>query len=179
MLSLISAPIIMPVISEQARSIDPADLESPRTGDNRIIIPKIGVNIPYGTNGDVSLDSGALWRYPDRGSPETGGNFIVAAHRFTLAATPAQTAVKSPFYHIDKLDIGDEIVVDYDGKRYGYTVATIADVPPDGVEVEAPSDTAKLTLYSCSLEGPEADRIVLTGSPMGEVTAAPGDANRG
>ncbi|PID31283.1 sortase [Candidatus Saccharibacteria bacterium] len=168
LLSLVSAPMLLPVVSSQARSIDPSTLESPRTNDNRIIIPRIGVNIPYGAE-DSSLETGALWRYPDRGSPEQGGNFILAAHRFTLAPTPQQTALRSPFYHIDKVQVGDNVVVDFNGKRYGYEINEIKTVQPSQVEVEAPSDTAKITLYSCGLDGAEGDRIVLVGSPIGEV----------
>ena len=168
LLSLITAPLILPYV-ENNQTIDLAAIESPTVSNNRIIIPKIGVDIPYG-EGEVALDHGAQWRYPERGNPEDGGNFIIAAHRFALAATPQATLVKSPFYHIDKLAIGDEIVADYNGKRYGYKVERIYDVKPTQVEIEAPSDTAKLTLYTCTLGGSSDGRVVIEASPLGEVT---------
>lgn len=166
--SLVTAPVIMPALNI-VKPIDPAQLAKPDVKDNRIIIPKIGVNIAYG-KGKYALDHGAEWRYPERGDPVDGGNFIIAAHRFTLAATPAEVAVKSPFYHIDKLTKGDQIIIDYDGKRYGYTIDQTLQVAPDQVEIEDKSDTPKLTLYSCTLGGSRDGRLVLVASPMGEVT---------
>ena len=91
-LSLAAAPTIAPYIGLQ--QIDASALEAPSSTDNRVIIPKIGVDIAYGTDGKAALDRGAWWRYPDRGNPDKGGNFIIAAHRFSLAATPQETVVQ-------------------------------------------------------------------------------------
>lgn len=173
MLMLVTAPVVMPAV----KPIDPAALASPQVKDNRVIIPKIGVNIAYG-EGEASLDSGAWWRHPDRGNPVDGGNFILAAHRFEIQPTPQATWEKSPFYHIEKLAVGDEIIIDYEGKRYGYEIDNVNTVKPTQVEVEAPSETAKLTLYSCGLGGASVDRIVLTGKPLGEVTLNSENATR-
>jgi sortase A len=145
-------------------------IPKPAVGENRIIIPQIGVNIPYGTNGKASLDSGAWWRYPERGDPVKGGNFIIAAHRFSIQLTPHETAVKSPFYHLDKLKVGDPIIVDFEGKRYGYKISKTYTVKPNQIEIEAPSDKPKMTLYSCELGGSEAGRTVFNADPMGEIT---------
>lgn len=165
-LSLVSAPVLMPLLP--SNTLDPAAIAQPEEQRNRIIIPKIGVDIPY-AQGEAALDSGAWWRHPDRGNPVDGGNFILAAHRFEIRPTPTDTWRKSPFYRIDKLQVDDEIIVDYNGTRYGYKVASITDVKPTQVEIEAPSDEAKLTLYSCGLGGADVDRIVLTANPLGEV----------
>lgn len=145
-------------------------IPKPKVGENRIIIPQIGVNIPYGTNGKASLDTGAWWRYPERGDPVKGGNFIIAAHRFSIQLTPHETAAKSPFYHLDKLKVGDPIVVDFEGKRYGYKINKAYTVKPTQVEIEAPSEKPKMTLYSCELGGSEAGRTVFDAEPMGEIT---------
>jgi sortase A len=167
LLTLVGAPVIMPYV--MSSSIDPAKLESPKQNDNRIIIPKIGVNISYG-EGEKSLNNGAWWRYPERGNPEKGGNFILAAHRFEIQPTPQATWEKSPFYRIEQLSIGDEVIVDYNGKRYGYKIDERKDVKPDQIEIEAASQTPKLTLYSCTLGGAKDGRIVLIAKPLGEVT---------
>ena len=169
-LSLVTAPIVMPALNV-IKPIDPKTLAKPDVKDNRIIIPKIGVNIAYG-KGKYALDHGAEWRKPENGNPVDGGNFIIAAHRFTLAATPADVAIKSPFYHIDKLAKGDKIIIDYDGKRYGYTVDETRQVAPDQVEIEDKSETAKMTLYSCTLGGSRDGRLVIIAAPLGEVTVS-------
>lgn len=172
MVSLITAPVVLPAL-QIVKPIKPEELPKPVVKNNRIIIPKIGVNITYG-KGQVALDNGAEWRVPENGNPETGGNFVIAAHRFYLAPTPTETVRKSPFYHIDKMAIGDQIIIDYNGKRYGYRISEITSVKPDQVEIEERGDTDKLTLYSCSLGGARDGRIVLIGTPLGEVTVSSG-----
>lgn len=149
--------------------INPEALASPDETGNRIVIPKIGVDIEYGP-GEIALDNGAQWRWPERGNPRDGGNFIIAAHRFTLAATPQQTVRQSPFYHVDKLEVGDQLIVDYEGKRYGYEITELTDVTPNQVEIEAPTTEDRLTLYSCGLGGADDMRLVVFAKPLGEVS---------
>jgi sortase A len=152
-----------------SKPLDVKAMGTPKVGVNKIMIPGIGVDVPYGTNGMASLDSGAWWRFPERGDPVKGGNFIIAAHRFSIQLTPRETAIKSPFYHLDKVKVGDPIVIDFEGKRYGYKVSKEYSVKPTQTEIEAPSDKPKLTLYSCELGGSDAGRVVFEAEPMGEI----------
>lgn len=168
-LSLTLAPTAAPLIARKPITV--SALPAPAKAENRIVIPKLGVNIPYGT-GEASLDRGAQWRYPERGDPSKGGNFIIAAHRFSIQPTPMGTIEKSPFYSIDQLVVGDKIIVDYEGVRYGYQINKTFDVKADQTEIEAQSDTAKLTLYSCELGGSKAGRVVINATPMGKVDIA-------
>ena len=85
---------------------------------NRVVIEKINVDIPFHTGGAEALEKGAWHRFPERGDPEKGGNFILSAHRFQLGITPQQTRAKSPFYKLDQLNIGDEIKIVFDKKEY-------------------------------------------------------------
>lgn len=165
-LSLVFAPAVAPMISH--KSIDVKKLPAPAAKDDRIVIPKIGVNIHYAP-GAAALNAGAEWRYPERGNPEKGGNFIIAAHRLTVQPTPWATVEKSPFYNIDKLAIGDKIIIDYSGTRYGYNISKIFNVTPNQVEIEAPSETPELTLYSCDITGSATGRVVIVADPMGKV----------
>jgi sortase A len=166
LLLLVASPSLAPLIT--MKPIEVRSLPAPQATDNRVIIPKIGVNIPY-DKGAASLDRGAEWRYPERGNPEKGGNFIIAAHRFSIQPTPQGTIEKSPFYHIDKLVVGDKVVIDYAGTRYGYEIEKISTVKPTQVEIEAPSTGAKLTLYTCELDGSDAGRVVVVAKPLGKV----------
>lgn len=169
LLTIVAAPVVAPLIAN--KPIEVKQLPAPKKLDNRIIIPKIGVNIPY-ASGVAALDRGAEWRWPNRGNPERGGNFIIAAHRFSIQPTPMGTIEKSPFYHIDRLDVGDTIIVDYDGARYAYKIDKKFKVKPSQTEIESHSDTPKLTLYSCELGGSEAGRDVFTGTLLGEVAVS-------
>jgi len=150
--------------------IDAKSLPAPK-GD-MIYIPKIGVSVPIATGGVEALDKGSWHRFPERGDPVSGGNFIIAAHRFSIGFTPGQTRQKSPFYHIDKLTVGDQVLVDFQGKRYGYQITSQSEVKPDQTEIEAPlkqGEAPKLTLYTCTLAGSTDGRIVYYAKPLGEV----------
>lgn len=166
LLLLLLSPIVAPYT--YMKPIDIAKLPAPTVQDNRIIIPKIGVNIAYG-EGAAALDRGAEWRAPSSGNPQDGGNFVIAAHRFSIQPTPRSTIEKSPFYHVDSLVIGDKVIIDYNGKRYGYEITKRFDVKSTDVNIEQRTDDPTLTLYSCELGGSEAGRIVYQGKQLGEI----------
>lgn len=160
-----NVPVLFP-----AKPINAKTLPAP-TGD-RIYIPKIGVSVEIDTGGAEALEKGAWHRFPERGDPVAGGNFIVSAHRFSLGATPGQTRHKSPFYHIDKLAKGDQVLVDFKGKRYGYEIIEEKSVKPTQVEIESPlasGEAPKLTIYTCTLKGESDGREVFIAKPLGEV----------
>lgn len=132
-----------------------------KISENRVYIPSIDINLPYAAGSAGVMENGAWWRVPDNGNPKDGGNFVLSAHRFIMGLTPEQTLRKSPFYNIDKLKIGDEIVVDYDAQRYTYIIRKIHRVAPTAVEIERRTESPQLTLYSCTLGGAADGREVL------------------
>jgi sortase A len=129
--------------------------------EDRVYIPKLKLNLSYKTGGeDVLLHN--LWhRYPERGDPKKGGNFILAGHRFSMAVTPGETAQRSPLYHVDALVIGDKIYVDFEGMRYLYEVTDRFKVRPDQAEIEDESTIPKMTLYTCTFQGSNDGREVV------------------
>lgn len=154
------APIYIP--TEQPRAIEQKLQDTPEIKENRLYIPAIGVDEAV-VEGDTEavLEKGAWHRRPENGNPEKGGNFVLSAHRFQMGFTPGQTNAKSPFYHIDKLKEGDEILVDYNHKRYSYVVTRKYQVDRYAISIEGPSVEAKMTLYSCDLRGEQAGREVI------------------
>jgi sortase A len=129
---------------------------------DRIQIAKINLEVPFYSNGGAELlEKGSWWRFPDRGNPEKGGNFILSAHRFTLGNSPGQTKTKSPFYNLHKLNEGDTIRVHFKNKWYDYKVTRLYSVQPNATEIEEPSNTPKLTLYTCTLKGSADGRMVI------------------
>lgn len=139
--------------------------EPERFQEQRIYIPKIDVNVVYAAGGPETLDKGAWWRKSDNGNPKDGGNFVIAAHRFQIGPTPHRTINNSPFYNIDRLKVGDDITVDYAGKRYEYTIAEIRRVNPDAIEIEERTQDPRLTLYTCTLGGTFDGREVIFATP--------------
>lgn len=128
--------------------------------ENRLYIPKIDINLPYAVGGPEIMEHGAWWRKPENGNPKDGGNFVLSAHRFIMGLTPQQTLRKSPFYNIDKLAVGDEIIIDYEGVRYAYTIREKLSVKPEATEIEQRTTQSQLTLYSCTLGGANDGRDV-------------------
>ncbi|MDO4773983.1 MAG: sortase [Candidatus Saccharibacteria bacterium] len=139
--------------------------EPERFREQRIYIPKIDVNVIYTAGGPETLATGAWWRKSHNGNPKDGGNFVIAAHRFQIGPTPHRTINNSPFYNIDRLKVGDNITVDYDGSRYEYTIAEIRRVSPDAVEIEERTREPRLTLYTCTLGGTFDGREVIFATP--------------
>ena len=160
-----NVPILYPLEPINAKKL-------PNPAGDKVYIPKIGVRVDLVSGGIEALEKGAWHRFPERGDPLKGGNFIISAHRFSLGPTPGQTRKRSPFYHIDKLATGDQILVDFQGKRYGYEIIEEKNVTPNQVEIEAPlqdNEAPRLTLYTCTLKGEADGREVFIAKPLGEV----------
>ena len=163
LLALISTPLIM------SQTINPKNNSSSqlisktkdKITENRLYISKIDINLPYASGGAETMEHGAWWRKPENGNPKDGGNFVLSAHRFIMGLTPQQTLRKSPFYNIDKLMVGDEMVIDYNGARYIYVISEKRSVKPEAIEIEQRTDQPQLTLYSCTLGGANDGRDVL------------------
>ena len=126
---------------------------------------EIDINLPYLAGPASVMEHGAWWRKPENGNPKDGGNFVLSAHRFIMGMTPQQTLRKSPFYNINRLDIGDKIIVDYNGKRYEYLISEKRSVKPEAVEIEQRTAQPQLTLYSCTLGGANDGREVIIAKP--------------
>ena len=157
------AQLIDPVRNETTQLL--ATTPEASITEDRLYIPKIDINVPYATGGAETMERGAWWRQPENGNPVDGGNFVLSAHRFIMGLTPQQTIQKSPFYNIDKLRIGDEIIIDYHGKRYTYVISQLFDVKPDAVHIENRTNKPQLTLYSCTLGGAADGRTVFVATP--------------
>ncbi len=162
LLALVFAPTlsIFPA-SDKGLSIDMPAHDSNTDTRNRIQIPKIALEVAFHEGGADQLENGAWHRYPERGNPEMGGNFILSAHRFKIGLTPSQTKYNSPFYNIGLVSVGDPIRIFYDGRWYDYEVTKKFAVKPNDTYIEAPSSEAKMTLYSCTLGGSNDGRDVI------------------
>lgn len=148
-------------------SIDLNTADDKNDSRNRIQIEKMGVEVPYyNDNTPATLEKGAWWRFPERGNPVKGGNFILSAHRFYLGRTPGGTKARSPFYKLNKLEVGDKIRIFYENKWYEYEVSKKYSVKPDSTEIEAETSEPKLTLYTCSLKGSADGRTVIDATPL-------------
>jgi sortase A len=157
---LVASPALSPPPKPSKTSWNEPVPAVPGLHEQRVYIPQLSLNLLY-ADGQSALNDGLWHRYPGRGDPEKGGNFILAGHRFELGLTPGETKRKSPLYHLDKVAVGDYIYADFNGKRYQYKVTARYKVKPTQIEIEAPSNTAKMTLYSCTFKGSADGREVI------------------
>lgn len=152
-------PVVKTALINPTNNATTKRLEKKDSSENRLYIPSIDINVPYGKT-ENSLYYGAWWRKPENGNPKDGGNFVLAAHRFELRLDHG-VAVNSPFYAIDKVKIGNLIIVDYNGTRYTYSAKERRRVLPNEVSIEARTNTPQLTLYTCTLDGSADGREVV------------------
>jgi LPXTG-site transpeptidase (sortase) family protein len=127
-----------------------------RTADNRIVIPAMQLDQPIYAGADARTLSKGLWLRPTGSTPDKQSNTVIAGHRFTY------TNPRGTFYLLDRVKPGDEVGVFWHGKKYLYRVNTTRVVPATATEIEAPSKTAELTLYTCTPLWNPKDRLVVT-----------------
>jgi LPXTG-site transpeptidase (sortase) family protein len=136
------------------------------TGDeNRLIVPDMLLDTPV-IEGPVSKNEALLregaWRLPYSSTPDKGGNTVVVGHRFSY------TGPRGIFYYLDKLKPGSEIGLQWGGKMYRYSVESSRTVPDTAIEVEAPTEDARLTLYTCTPLWNPVNRLVVVAKPISE-----------
>jgi LPXTG-site transpeptidase (sortase) family protein len=121
-------------------------IHTDETSSHRVFIPKIKVDmyiVLNETDENVAFSQGA-WHIPGSAEPNLdSGNVVIAAHRYLFTSGP-QT-----FYHLDKVEVGDPVVVRWNHKDYLYHVTETKIVPPSAVEILRPTDEPTLTLFTC------------------------------
>lgn len=134
--------------------------KQPVPKENRLIIPSIGINELIIENKNTFNSSGGVLRLPQSKTPDKKGNSVMIGHRFSHLPT-----IATPFYHLDKVQLGGKMYITWNEKIYTYIVQDIKVVPPSEVSIEAPSPTKKLTLYTCTPIWTAKDRLVVIGTP--------------
>ncbi|MFD5224059.1 class E sortase [Microbacterium sp. NPDC058342] len=131
-----------------------------------MLIPRFGddysVNIAGGTSRARTLDKIGIGLYTQSKMPGEVGNFSLAGHRTTWG---------KPFNRIDKLRLGDAIVIETPEGWYTYRFRTLEYVKPTQVDVlsDVPQMPAQqtgerfITLTACSPLYSLAERIVAYG----------------
>lgn len=138
--------------------------------DPKLIIPKINVDVPvvYGVD---ATDHQAQMRAMEKGVfhfsiaganavPGQVGNAVFAAHSSNDAF--ASGDYKFIFAQNEKLVKGDVIYMNYEGKRYTYSVTSLEVVMPNEVsKVQLQTDKPMLTLISCVPLGTAEKRLLV------------------
>ncbi len=118
----------------------------------RIVIPAIEV--------DALIVEGDSWEqlklgvghHPNTANPGQRGNMVLSAHNDIYGEI---------FRHLDKLELGDEVIVYAGEQPYRYIVKAKQIVEPTDVEVMAPTTRPVVTLISCYPYMVDSHRIVV------------------
>ena len=144
---------VIPVQTEPAHGGQFGVMFVPRFGSDWQFTIAAGI-----TRKDI-LDKGEIGHYPDTPMPGAMGNTVYAAHRWTSGA---------PFDPIDRLVIGDAIVIQTSDGWYTYRFRTLEYVQDTQVEVLLPvpqqvgieANGRYLTLTSCAPKLNMLERII-------------------
>ncbi len=167
--------------------IDPANIiidpstEVAVSSDPKLIIPKINVDVPV--NYDVTPDYNSQMKAMENGvayfgipgansKPGQIGNTVLSGHSSNDIID--QGNYKFIFARLDHLTNGDTIFVNYQGKRYTYTVTKKEVVKPTEVtKLVYATDKPILTLITCTPLGTSLNRLLVTAE---QVSPSPKDA---
>ena len=101
--------------------------------------------------------SQGFWHYPISQYPGEKGNVVIIGHRFQHIP-PA----KNTFYNLDKLKIGDEIVIRHTEGEYKYIIVDIEITDPTDISILENTDDYRLTLVTCTPLWTSEKRLVIT-----------------
>ena len=169
--------------SATPQSPDPtASLRVPaQSAPSRLVIATISLDIPVQAVGTRTLRRGGattlIWDdVADAGAfhntsayPGQGGNTVINGHRDILGGV---------FLHLDRVQVGDEVVVYVGDTAYPYTVIEIVVVPETFASAQQRADNLKyigateqerLTLVTCTPVGLATHRLLVIAEPPASV----------
>lgn len=132
-----------------------ADSDSAIPADDRLVIPRIALDVPvFEGDANTALAEG-LYHYPETASPGESGNAVIAGHRIARA-----------FALLHRLEPGDAVVLYWLGQEYDYRVVSVREVGADATGILTRGDAEKLTLYTCTPRFLGNKRTVVIAEPV-------------
>ena len=144
--------------------------------ENRIIIPKLGKNIPlvdvdhnlnvkYGEMQNIFMDELKKWvvRYPGTARPGEVGNTFIFGHSSNYPWVASD--YNDVFALLDTLSTGDDIIVYYNQKKFTYRITDRATVNPGDTKVLSLRNPKKkeISLMTCWPVGTTLERYIIFG----------------
>lgn len=152
--------------------------------EDRLIIPKLGENVPivrpgmdalmkedwkqFETDIQVALKGGVV-HYPGSARPGQAGNFFLTGHSSYYPWDDGK--YKDVFARLHELDIGDTYAAYYGGDRHTYRVIKKYEVKPSNVSVLDQPTTKRLsTLMTCTPVGTTLRRLIIQAEEIDPVS---------
>lgn len=144
--------------------------------DPQLIIPKIAVDktpIIFTANAssqdslNKAMENGVAWFNIQGANAKPGekGNFVLSGHSSNDWLDPGD--YNFIFGPLDRLKEGDPIYVNYEGKRYTYTVTGTKVVKPTDVSaLQIGTDKPRITLITCTPLGTALNRLLVFGDQV-------------
>ncbi len=142
--------------------VAPSELDLP---DNHLIIPSIGVKVPLWI--DVPAENqtiltalqGGVAHFLGTAHPGEIGNVFVAGHSSDYFWNKGR--YKTVFSLLDRLKIGDEFMIAYQGRVYRYRVFKKSVVRPSDLSPLAPTEKSVVSLMTCTPLGTRLNRLLV------------------
>lgn len=129
--------------------------------DYRLVIPAIGfdqavIKAPvFGNTWNFVRIRETAAYLEGRPLPGTNNNVAIGAH------SEFEKRRRGPFFDLDQLRVGDEIIVRFNGATFRYEVETLWVTTPDDARPIAQTDSEMLTLFTCSAYNPDTSHYEL------------------
>ncbi len=136
--------------------------QAPLPAAFRLRIPAIELNEPIFDGQDANVLEKGVWHLP-WSAGALDGNVVLAGHRW-LPGSPVR-----PFFRLTEVTVGDWIYLSSATEERAYQVSEVLTVLPTDTWIEDPTETARLTLYTCA--------PLLTGAKRFVVVAQPAEAS--
>ncbi len=172
-------PLPIAINTTQAKKqIPPLSMEI-APPDDRVIIPRISQNVPIvqiSTDALIRKDWKALENqvqdalrfgvvhYPGTAYPGEKGNVVVTGHSSYFPWDPGR--FKDVFALLHQVNVGDQVVVYHNQKKYVYQVYSKKVVKPSEIEVLTQSGETRLTLITCTPVGTDLNRLIVLARPI-------------
>jgi sortase A len=135
-------------------------------GIGRVRIPAIDLDTVLVEGTDTGTLQKGPGRYPDTAVPGQGRTIGIAGHRTTYLA---------PFRHIDRLEEGDEVIVEMPYATFTYHVEQVDIVEPTDIQIVDDVGYERVVLTACHPLYSAAQRYAVFGQLAGVSLFAGGD----
>lgn len=124
---------------------------TPEVRHGQLEIPAIGLSQPLFEGVTLTAINRGPSHWPGSAMPGEVGNVVVAGHRTTYT---------KPFWSLNELTKGDELIFTIDGERIVYVLDRIEIVNPNDVHIIDQTHERTATLFGCHPRGSARQRIV-------------------